>query len=85
MKVEIKLPDFWYGEGEIVLVSWTADIGDIVHEEQPLLEVSCDKELFSVYSPVEGVVERILCFAGQSIQQEEVLGIIETDIASFKP
>ncbi len=85
MRVEIKLETMGYGLVEAVLLYWVVDIGDLVNPEQPILELSCDKEIFSLFSPAEGIIQETFFRAGETVAIGDVLGIIETDLKSFKP
>ena len=85
MQVEIKLEEISFGLTEATLIYWLSDVGDIVFQEQPLLELSCDKEIFCLFSPVAGIIQETNFRAGETITVDNILGIIETDLELFKP
>ena len=84
MQIEIKLEEIGFGLREAVLIYWLSDVGDIVFEEQPILELSCDKEIFCLFSPAEGIIQETSFRAGEIVTVDDILGIIETDSELFK-
>lgn len=85
MQVEIKLEEIGFGLTEAVLIDWLSDVGDIVFQEQPILELCCDKEIFCLFSPADGIIQEIIFRAGETAAADDILGIIETDLELFKP
>ena len=85
MQVEIKVEDIGFGLREATLLYWLSDIGDIVLEEQPILELSCDKEIFCLFSPAKGIIQETSFRAGETVTVDDILGIIETDLKLFNP
>lgn len=54
-----KLPDLGEGTVSAEIVAWRVNVGDLVEEDQPIVEMSTDKAVVEVPSPVRGrVVER---------------------------
>ena len=85
MKVEIKLDELGLGMSQATVVYWLSDIGDFVFKDQPIVELSCDKEIFTLLSPAEGIIEETSFRAGDGVGIGNILGIIETDPKLFKP
>ena len=50
---EFRLPDIGEGVVEGEIVSWHVSVGDVVTEDQPLLEVMTDKASVEIPSPVD--------------------------------
>jgi len=84
MKIEIKFKEIGYGTNEAIIINWISDIGDMVTEKQPIVELTCDKEMFSILSPTDGVIEEIFFRAGETVTSNDVLGIIESDTEAFR-
>lgn len=57
-----RLPDLGEGTVSAELVAWRVALGDAVEEGQPIAEVSTDKAVVEIPSPVSG---RVLSLAGQ--------------------
>jgi len=75
----VKLPDL--GEGTVAseIVAWRVKIGDQVTEDQPIVEMSTDKAVVEMPSPVTG---RVVSLGGQPGDQIAVgaeLIVLETD------
>jgi len=51
-----KLPDVGEGTAEAEIVSWHVKVGDVVGEDQPLVDVMTDKATVEITSPVAGKV-----------------------------
>ena len=85
MQVEIKLEEIGFGLTEATLIYWLKDTGDLINQEEPILELSCDKEIFCLFSPVDGIIQETFFRAGETVTVDNILGIIETDLESFKP
>jgi 2-oxoisovalerate dehydrogenase E2 component (dihydrolipoyl transacylase) len=51
-----KLPDVGEGVAEAEIVAWHVDVGDVVKEDQPLVDVMTDKATVEITSPVTGKV-----------------------------
>ncbi|AVZ17445.1 MULTISPECIES: dihydrolipoamide acetyltransferase family protein [Pseudomonas] len=58
----IKMPDIGEGIAEVELVTWNVAVGDIVTEDQPLVDVMTDKATVEIPSPVNG---KILALGGK--------------------
>lgn len=83
MKIEIRLEAPGFGTKEAVIVQWLADIGDIVTEEQPIIELISEQEMFSVFAPADGIIQDTFFRSGETVTVNDVLGIIETDMELF--
>ncbi len=77
-----KLPDLGEGTVSAEIVTWRAQPGDLVKEDQPLLEASTDKAVVEVPSPVTGRLVSIAGAAGDTIAVGAELAVFETDAAA---
>ena len=62
-----KLPDLGEGTVEAELVAWHVAAGEHVREGQPIAEVSTEKAVVDVPSPVDGTVHSLHAAAGQKV------------------
>ena len=53
---EFKLPDIGEGVTEGEVVSWLIKPGDLIKEDQPMVEVMTDKATVAIASPKSGKV-----------------------------
>jgi 2-oxoisovalerate dehydrogenase E2 component (dihydrolipoyl transacylase) len=74
-----KLPDL--GEGTVAseIVSWRVQVGDVVAEDAPLVELATDKAVLEVPSPVSGRVLALHGEPGDSVAVGSDLVIFETE------
>ena len=63
----IKMPDIGEGIAEVELVAWHVKVGDVVTEDQALIDVMTDKATVEIPSPVAGKVLALGGAVGQVI------------------
>lgn len=78
---EFKLPDLGEGihEGEIIAIK--VKVGDVVQENQPILEVETDKAAVEIPSPYTGVVTAIQVKPGDTVRVGQTLVTFEEGLA----
>src|SRR5678816_2694305 len=74
---EFKLPDIGEGVTEGEIVSWLIKAGDIVKEDQPMVEVMTDKATVTIAAPRAGVVVQTNGRVGDVVQVHSVLVVFE--------
>jgi pyruvate dehydrogenase E2 component (dihydrolipoamide acetyltransferase) len=79
MIYEFKLPDIGEGLVEGEVVRWLVKEGDLLQEDQPMVEVMTDKATVEISSPRRGRVARRLYAEGQNCPVGKVLIEIEVD------
>ena len=67
MAYEFKLPDLGEGVAEGEISRWLVEVGQEIHEDDPLVEVQTDKTTVEIPSPAEGKVARILVQEGELV------------------
>jgi pyruvate/2-oxoglutarate dehydrogenase complex dihydrolipoamide acyltransferase (E2) component len=70
---DFKLPDLGEGVTEAEVDRWLVNEGDVVSEDDPLVELITDKATAEIPSPFEGVVSRIHVQAGEIVPVGTVL------------
>lgn len=75
----IKLPDLGEGTVSSEIVAWHVKPGDIVQEDQPMVEMSTDKAAMEMPAPVSGRVISLGGQPGDAIAVGAELLVIETD------
>ena len=83
-----KLPDLGEGTVSAEIVAWHVQPGEVVTEDQPLVEMSTDKAVVEVPSPVSGRVLTISGKPGDVVAVGAALATFETDtgaVTSSKP
>ncbi len=79
MAFEFKLPDIGEGVVEGEIIRWLIQPGDIIKEDQPMVEVMTDKATVEIPSPVEGKVLDTIGAEGEVVEVGSTLVVIETD------
>lgn len=75
-----KLPDLGEGTVEAEIVEWHVAVGDLVKEDDVIVDVMTDKANVEVPAPVSGTVLRIVGVPGDQIAVGSELIAIDTDV-----
>ena len=76
---DFKLPDIGEGVTEGEIVAWLIKAGDIVKEDQPMIEVMTDKATVTITSPKAGRVVETVGAPGTVVAVHSVLVVFELD------
>jgi len=76
---EVRLPALTTTMQEAELVEWRVEVGDEVHEGQPLGEVVTDKVDMELESPFDGTVSELLVDAGSVVTVGTVVARVDTE------
>jgi pyruvate dehydrogenase E2 component (dihydrolipoamide acetyltransferase) len=83
---EFKLPDLGEGIHEGEIVKWYVKVGDLIQEDDPLVDVETDKAAVTIPSPVSGKVLQLGGEVGDTVMVGEVVVVIaETDAVPETP
>jgi 2-oxoglutarate dehydrogenase E2 component (dihydrolipoamide succinyltransferase) len=78
-RFEFKLPAMGEGIIEASITKWFAGEGEIVNEDDSIVEVATDKVDSEIPSPVSGILKKIVYREGEIPKVGEVIAVIETD------
>ena len=67
MPYEFKLPDLGEGVAEGEIARWLVEVGQVIDEDDPLVEIQTDKTTVEIPSPAAGKVARILVAEGELV------------------
>ena len=84
MVFEFKFPDIGEGIYEGEIVKWLVKLGDIVKEDQLLVEMQTDKAVVEIPSPRAGKILKLNFKDGDTVKVGEVLVLIEEKEGSKK-
>lgn len=79
MPFEFKLPDIGEGVVDGEIVRWFIQAGDLVTEDQPMVEVMTDKATVEIPSPRKGKILAITGKEGEIVKVGQTLVVIDTD------
>jgi len=88
MSTKVIMPQMGESVLEGTITKWLKNVGDRVARDEPLFEISTDKVDSEIASPAEGVLTQILVSAGQTVEINTVVAMIEetaTSAAEPKP
>ncbi|WP_204113656.1 dihydrolipoyllysine-residue acetyltransferase [Shimia biformata] len=84
MAIEVKVPDI--GDfSDVPVVSVLVSVGDVIAEEDPIVELESDKATMEVPSPAAGKVVEIKVAEGDNVSQGSLVLILEADGAAEAP
>ena len=78
MAYEFRLPDIGEGVAEGEVVKWHVKEGDLVKENQPLVEIMTDKVNVEIPSPKKGIIQKLMAKEGEVVKVGQVLIVIAT-------
>jgi pyruvate dehydrogenase E2 component (dihydrolipoamide acetyltransferase) len=77
MTYELRLPDIGEGVAEGEILKWMANEGDMIKEDQPILEIMTDKVNVQIPAPRSGRVEKILVKEGDVAKVGQAIMVID--------
>ncbi len=77
-----KLPDLGEGTVDAEIVSWRVKPGDVVAEDDPLVELMTEKATVEVPSPVGGRVVAVQGTPGDRVRVGSELAVFESEVAA---
>jgi 2-oxoisovalerate dehydrogenase E2 component (dihydrolipoyl transacylase) len=80
-----KLPDLGEGTVAAEIVAWRVNVGDLVEEDQSIVEMSTEKAVVEVPSPLRGRVISLQGEPGDTVAVGGELIVFETDAAAQSP
>ncbi|TRD10007.1 2-oxo acid dehydrogenase subunit E2 [Erythrobacter insulae] len=78
-KFTFNMPDVGEGVAEAEIVEWQVKVGDIVSEDQHLVDVMTDKATIDIESPVDGKVIEVAGEVGDTISVGAMLLVVEVE------
>jgi 2-oxoisovalerate dehydrogenase E2 component (dihydrolipoyl transacylase) len=80
-----KLPDLGEGTVAAEIIAWRIAVGDQIREDDPLVEMSTDKAVVEVPSPVTGRIVSIAGKPGETVAVGSELVVFETEAVTAAP
>ena len=83
MTIEVKVPELPESIADAVVASWYKKAGEVVKQDETLVDLETDKVILEVPAISNGVITKILFQEGDTVTADQVLAIIdETATAS---
>jgi len=85
MPTEVVMPQMGESIFEGTITKWLKQPGDHVTRDEPLFEISTDKVDAEIPAPVSGVLKEIRAQAGQTLQVNAVVAVIDETASASAP
>ena len=82
MSVEVKVPNLPESVSDATVAKWHKKPGDKVSRDENLVDLETDKVVLEVPAPADGVLEEIKAEEGETVNEGELLGLMEEGAAS---
>jgi len=79
---EVKVPMLPESIADATISAWHKKVGDTVSRDENLMDLETDKVMLEVPAPVTGIIKEILKKAGDTVQANQVVAIIEAGAVS---
>lgn len=83
--IEVLLPKMGESVAEATITAWLKNVGDVIEEDEPIVEIATDKVDSEVPSPVGGILKKILFNEGDVVPVGAVFAIIGSEAAGSNP
>ena len=79
MQIEIVVPQIGEAVSELTIVEWYKKEGDYIRKGDPLFSVDADKSVVEVESFTDGVLEKIVVRAGDTVYPNQVVALVKSE------
>jgi len=77
MSIEIKSPTFPESVADGTIAKWLKKEGDLVNQDEVIVEIETDKVVLEVLAQSDGVVSKIIKPEGEIVASSELIGEFE--------
>jgi pyruvate/2-oxoglutarate dehydrogenase complex dihydrolipoamide acyltransferase (E2) component len=85
MRVEILMPELGESVHEGTVSRWLKKVGDVIKEDEPVVEIMTDKVNTELQAPASGILTEIAIQEGDLVRVFEAIGFIETQAGAAVP
>jgi 2-oxoglutarate dehydrogenase E2 component (dihydrolipoamide succinyltransferase) len=86
MSIEVKVPVLPESVSDATIATWHKKVGDTVRRDENLVDLETDKVVLEVPSTIDGVLKEIKFKTGDTVNSQQVIGIIEAGaVAAAEP
>ncbi|MEO6172037.1 MAG: dihydrolipoyllysine-residue succinyltransferase [Arenimonas sp.] len=85
MSIEIKVPVLPESVSDATIATWHKKVGDTVRRDENLVDLETDKVVLEVPSTVDGVLKEIKFNVGDTVNSQQVIGIVEAGVVAAAP
>ncbi len=81
MTIEVKVPMLPESVADATIATWHKKAGDTVSRDENLMDLETDKVMLEVPAPADGIIKEIIKKAGDTVQANQIVAIIEAGAA----
>ena len=81
---EVKVPELAESVSEATILKWHKQQGDVVNEDEKLVDIETDKIILEVTAPKAGTLIKIIKNADEYVESSENIALIETNPTYLK-
>jgi 2-oxoglutarate dehydrogenase E2 component (dihydrolipoamide succinyltransferase) len=85
MSIEVKVPVLPESVSDATIATWHKQPGDAVKRDENLVDLETDKVVLEVPAPADGVLKEIRHDAGDTVNSQDVIGILEEGAVAEAP
>ncbi|HNV83415.1 MAG TPA: dihydrolipoyllysine-residue succinyltransferase [Arenimonas sp.] len=85
MSIEVKVPVLPESVSDATIATWHKKVGDTVRRDENLVDLETDKVVLEVPSTVDGILKEIKFNVGDTVNSQQVIGIIEAGAVATAP
>jgi 2-oxoglutarate dehydrogenase E2 component (dihydrolipoamide succinyltransferase) len=85
MSIEIKVPVLPESVSDATIATWHKKVGDTVRRDENLVDLETDKVVLEVPSTVDGILKEIKFNVGDTVNSQQVIGIVEAGVVAAAP
>ena len=78
-EIQVLLPKMGESVAEATITTWLKAVGDVIEEDEPIVEIATDKVDSEVPSPASGILKEILFQEGDVVEVGTSFAVIQTE------
>jgi 2-oxoglutarate dehydrogenase E2 component (dihydrolipoamide succinyltransferase) len=79
---KVELPKMGESVAEATITTWLKAVGDVIQEDEPIVEIATDKVDSEVPAPCSGILKKVLFNEGDVVEVGSVFAIIDSEASS---
>ena len=80
---KVELPKMGESVAEATITNWLKAVGDLIDEDEPIVEIATDKVDSEVPAPCSGILKKVLFNEGDVVAVGTVFAIIDSEVSSY--
>jgi len=85
MDIEVKAPGFPESVADGSVVTWHKRPGDLVKQDEVLVDIETDKVMFEVPAQANGILKKIVADVGDTVTSQQLLAIMDDSVKTDIP